>query len=106
MQENHGSLIELLNSMGGGAFSTVVGTVLARLMWHGNEARKGHRKFLGVELIWELPVAFGMGMVGEALSSYLSLAQPVSTGLIIALAYMGPRGVAALFEQWCIRKFK
>lgn len=106
MQENQGSLIELINSMGGGALSTVVGAVLARLMWHGNQARKGLRKFIGVELVWELPVAFGMGMVGEALSSYLSLTQPVSTGLIIALAYMGPRGVTAMFEQWFIKKFK
>lgn len=98
------SLIELLNAWLGGAATTVLAAMLGRAMWHGNEARKGHRKFFGIELLWEFPVALGMALVGESAASYLDLGQPASTGLIAALAYLGPRGTEVLLQAWFARK--
>jgi hypothetical protein len=105
MPDKYNSLYELLNAWGGGALATIIGALLGRVMWHSSEARKGHRKFFGAELLWEFPVAIGMALIGEGLASYLGINQPVvSTGLIAALAYLGPRGVEALLLRWFTKK--
>lgn len=83
-----------------GAFLAFVG----RMMWHSTEVRRGKRRGFGPELFWELPVALGMGLGGEAVVSYFKLSHPVSTGVIVALAYLGPRGIEALFLRWFSRK--
>lgn len=104
MGDKYQSLTELLSAWFGGAFTTLFGALVGRMMWHSNEARKGRRKFIGPELVWELPVAVGMAMIGEGLSAYLSIAQPTSTGLVAALAYLGPRGTEVLFQRWFGKK--
>jgi hypothetical protein len=45
-----------------------------------------------------------MAIIGEAVASYLALTQPVSTGLVATLAYLGPRGAEALLTAWLGRK--
>ncbi|WP_234841711.1 phage holin family protein [Sinorhizobium meliloti] len=55
------------------------------------------RKFFGKELLWGMPIAVGMAFIGEALALWLALEQPMATGLIAALAYLGPRGSEVLF---------
>lgn len=104
MSEKYTSLVELLNAWMGGAATTIIAAMLGRAMWHGNEARKGNRKFFGIELLWEFPVALGMALVGESIASHLAMGQPVSTGLIAALAYLGPRGTEVLLQKWFTRK--
>ncbi len=47
-----------------------------------------------------MPIAVGMAFIGEALASWLTLEQPMATGLIAALAYLGPRGSEVLFMRW------
>ena len=54
--------------------------------------------------MWEVPVAVGMAIIGEAVATYLGLTQPVSTGLVAMLAYLGPRGTEALLCVWLGRK--
>jgi hypothetical protein len=98
------SFNEMLTAWGGGAFTTIIGALAGRFMWHGNEARKGNRKFFGRELLWEFPVAVGMALIGEGVASYLGMSQPASTGLIAALAYLGPRGTEVLFQRWFSKK--
>ncbi|THK38637.1 hypothetical protein EHS39_09015 [Ensifer sp. MPMI2T] len=105
MPEKYTSLIELLNSWFGGAATTVIGAVVGRLMWHTNEVRKMRRKFFGKELLWEMPIAIGMAFIGEGLANWLNLDQPMATGLIAALAYLGPRGSEVLFMRWFGAKF-
>ncbi|MDX1016769.1 hypothetical protein GOL25_28130 [Sinorhizobium medicae] len=83
------------------AATTMIGALVGRLMWHTNEVRKMRRKFFGKELLWEMPIAVGMAFIGEALASWFALEQPMATGLIAALAYLGPRGSEVLF----IRRF-
>ncbi len=64
----------------GGAGLTLVGAALGRAMYHVQQARKGFRKFLGREIVYELPIALGMALIGEGLASWLNLQQPASTG--------------------------
>lgn len=104
MSQKYSSLIELLNAWCGGAATTMIGALVGRLMWHTNEVRKMRRKFFGKELLWEMPIAVGMAFIGEALASWLQLEQPMATGLIAALAYLGPRGSEVLFMRWFAAK--
>ncbi len=100
MPDKFTSLTEMLNAWGGGAFTTLFGAIMGRAMWHTSEARKGKRRFFGPELLWELPIAIGMALIGEGAASWLNISQPASTGLIAALAYLGPRGAEVLFLKW------
>jgi hypothetical protein len=96
--------LETLNSLFGGALTTLIGAVTGRLMYHSGEVKLGRRRFFGKELLWEIPVAIGMAIIGEGIASYLGLGQPVSTGLVATLAYLGPRGAEALLTTWIGRK--
>lgn len=96
--------LETLNSLFGGAVTTLIGAVTGRLMYHSGEVKLGRRRFFGKELLWEIPVAIGMAIIGEGIASYLGLGQPVSTGLVATLAYLGPRGAEALLTAWLCRK--
>lgn len=99
-----GSFIETINSFFGGALTTLIGAFTGRLMYHSGEVKLGRRRFVGKELLWEVPVAVGMAIIGEAVATYLGLTQPVSTGLVAMLAYLGPRGTEALLCAWLGRK--
>ncbi|MQX77844.1 hypothetical protein GHK80_17120 [Sinorhizobium medicae] len=61
-------------------------------------------EFFGKELLWEMPIAVGMAFIGAALASWLALEQPMATGLIAALAYLGPQGSEVLFMRWLAAK--
>jgi hypothetical protein len=98
------SLLEMLNSVFGGALTTLIGAFTGRLMYHSGEVKLGKRRFFGKELLWEIPVAVGMALIGEAAASYMGLTQPVSTGFIATLAYLGPRGAEALLAAWLGRR--
>lgn len=100
MSDKYNSLVGLLDAWFGGAATTMIGAFIGRIMWHAQEVKKARRKFLGRELLWELPIAVGMALIGEGLASWFQFGQPVSTGLIAALAYLGPRGAEVLFMRW------
>ncbi len=99
-----GSFIETINSFFGGALTTLIGAFTGRLMYHSGEVKLGKRRFFGKELLWEIPVAIGMAIIGEAVATYLGLTQPVSTGLVATLAYLGPRGAEAVICAWLGRR--
>ncbi|ANP35927.1 hypothetical protein JL2886_01005 [Phaeobacter gallaeciensis] len=96
-------LVDWLSNLIGGAATTLVGASLGRLMWHSGEVRKGQRRFFGPELLWEIPVAFGMAIIGEAIASYLGASATVSTGIVALAAYIGPRGAEVLLAKWLTR---
>ena len=98
------SLIAALHRLFGGTLTTLLGAFIGRLMFHSGEVKLGKRRFFGKELLWEIPVAIGMAIIGEAAASYLGLAQPVSTGLVATLAYLGPRGAQSALTGWFGRK--
>ncbi|SOC22201.1 LydA family holin superfamily III, partial [Rhodobacter sp. JA431] len=69
MNETRG-LIEVADALFGGAITTAAAAFAGRLMWHSTEVRSGRRRFFGRELLWELPIAIGMAIIGEAVASY------------------------------------
>lgn len=99
-----GGIIGAINNFFGGAITTLIGAFTGRLMWHSGEVKLGKRKFFGKELLWEIPVAIGMALIGDAAAAYFGLTQPVSTGFVAMLAYLGPRGAEALLAAWLCRK--
>lgn len=94
------TIVTVLDGWFGGAATTIVGALLGRAMYHAGQARKGKRRLFGRELLWELPVAIGMAIIGEAIAQYFHLEHPVSTGIVATLAYFGPKGTEALFLKW------
>ena len=74
-------------------------SIVGRLMFHGREAQAGRRRFWGRELPFELIVAVGMGMIGNALCAYLKLDGAVSIGVVSAVAYLGPRAIDTFFDR-------
>lgn len=104
MSDHQQTLAEFVNYWTGGLGATIGGAWLGRMMWHAQEARKARRRFFGQELLWELPVAGGMAFIGEAVSNWVGFAQPITTGVVAVLAYLGPRGIEVLFLKWIGRK--
>jgi hypothetical protein len=98
------SFIEMINNLFGGAVTTLIGAFTGRLMYHSGEVKLGRRRFFGKELFWEIPVAVGMALIGDAAASYMGLTQPVSTGFVATLAYLGPRGAETLLAAWIGKK--
>jgi hypothetical protein len=98
------TIVEALQSMFGGATTTIIGATIGRLMWHTSEVKRKNRRFISLDLIWELPVAFGMGIFGEGASSYFDLDQTSSLAVIAALAYLGPRGIEVMLCRWFASK--
>ena len=96
-------LVDWLSNLLGGAATTLIGAAMGRLMWHSGEVRKGQRRFFGPELLWEIPVAVGMAIIGEAIASYMGVTPTVSTGIVALAAYIGPRGAEVLLSKWLAR---
>lgn len=99
MQDEPG-LIEVMQAVMGGALTTLVSAAAGRLMFHSVEVRARRRRFLGPELVWEIPIALGMAIIGEAVAGYFGLSPAVRTGAVAVLAYMGPRGAEALILKF------
>lgn len=100
MSEPNQTIAELLNTWVGGAFTTIIGATLGRIMFHAQEVKKNRRRPFGKELVWELPTAVGVGMLADALTNYLGVASPIGTGIAVGLGYLGPRGIEVLFMRW------
>lgn len=94
------SFIELLDAWWGGGITTIFGALIGRFMFHASEVRASRRKLLGKEVLWELPIAIGMAIIGESLAAWLGISSTVRVGLIAALAYLGPRGAEAILLKY------
>jgi hypothetical protein len=79
-------LLELART---GLFSAGAG-LLGRMMALAIETP---RRPFGWSLVWELPVAVGMGYVGSAAGDWMGLPWRESYGLGIVSGYLGPRVV-------------
>lgn len=68
MSDNYKTLAEAMAAWLGGAGAIIVGSFAGRAMWHAVEARKGSRKLFGIEILYELPIAIGMAVIGDGLA--------------------------------------
>ena len=93
-------LIAALNDMIGGGATALAAALAGRLMWHAGEVRSRRRPILSWSLLWELPLAFGMALIGDGLGAYLGLGRDVTVGLIAVMSYLGPHGAGAIIDRW------
>lgn len=56
------------------------------------------RRPIGWSLLWEVPAAIGMGLLGKGLADYLGLDDFPEYALTIAVAYVGPRIIDAALD--------
>lgn len=91
-------LIDQITQWLGGAATAVLAATVGRLMYHSQEVEKKHRKFFGWELLWEIPTAAGMAIIGDACANYLHLPPNVGIGFIGVCSFLGPRWIEALAD--------
>lgn len=72
---------------------------LGRLLWHVGEVQRGRRRFFSLHLLWELLTAIAIGYFAEGVAVYVGLVGKPAMALIIAVAYLGPRGIEELFVR-------
>lgn len=100
MSDETTGLVQAMQALWGGAATSLAGAAVGRLMYHSLQVRARRRRFLGPELLWEVPVAVGMAVIGEGVASYFGWEPQVRTAVIAVLAYLGPRGAAHLLDRW------
>lgn len=97
-------LIEAMQKLLGGAGTALVAAATGRLMWHAAEVRSRRRPAFGLFMVWEIPMAIGMAVIGDGAGEYLNLTNSQTVALIALLSYLGPRGICAVLERWANRK--
>lgn len=78
--------------------ATLFWAIVGRLLYHTRLVQMGRRRFLSIQLLWELPVALGMGFVADGLAAWLSLAGRPAVALIVSASYLGPRIIETAFD--------
>ena len=73
-----------------GAISAALLGLLGRLMSMSQERRSP----FSVSLLWELPAAIGLGVIGRGVGEYVGLSGFPLMSCSIALAYLGPRFIS------------
>jgi hypothetical protein len=95
-EQNVNGLIAAIDAILGGAGTLLFSAATARIIYHGQQVRKGVRPMFGWNLLFEAPLAIGMALVGDAFSDYMGFNHHVSVGIVAILAYKGPEGVQRL----------
>lgn len=74
--------------------------MLGRLTYHARLVQVGRRKPLSWALIWDVPVALCMGWIALGIGEYFHLHWRVMVSLALAIAYLGPYSIDAVFARW------
>lgn len=79
----------------------VVGAAIAgRLMAHAQAVQEGQRRFFGPYLLWEVPIAIGMGYIAAGAAEWVGLAGNPQLAMVAAASYLGPNGVEAILSRF------
>lgn len=76
--------------------ATLILAYIGRLLWHVGEVQRGRRRFFSTHLLWEVVTAIGVGLVADGVVAHVGLTGGPKTAAVVAIAYMGPRGLEAL----------
>ena len=79
--------------------------VLGRLMYHAKLVQAGKRKPFTWALLWDVPIALGMGWIALGLGTWLHVQWEVTVSLALGIAYLGPYGIDSVFARWADKKF-
>lgn len=64
------------------------------------------RRPRGIVLLWEVPLAVGMGVVGKGIADIAGLQNFPNFATVIAISYIGPRVIDILLEKYQAKKEK
>jgi hypothetical protein len=90
-----GSLKAIIDPIG----TPILLAFLGRLVWHTEQVQRGRRRFLSWHLLWELIAAVGVGLMADGAAVHAGLAGAPKTAAVVALAYLGPRGLEHVVLQ-------
>ena len=74
--------------------------MMGRLMYHAKQVQAGKRKPVSWVLLWDVPIALGMGWVALGLASWLKVPWEVTISLALVAAYLGPYGIDTVFSKY------
>lgn len=80
--------------------------MLGRLMFHAMQVQKGMRKPLSWMLLWDIPIALGMGWAALGLGVWLKLEWEATVSMALVVSYLGPHMLDLLFAKWAEFRFK
>ncbi len=84
--------------------STIGAALLGRLVWHTRQVQKAERKFVSMHLIWELPIALGIGFTADGFLDWYAIEEGnIRTAAIIAISYLGPGGIEHLIGRYFMK---
>lgn len=76
---------------------SMLAALFGRAVWLGEKSERQH--IWSWRLLFELPTAFCMALIGEGIAEHFNLGSAVTLGLISALSYLGPRGLIVQIER-------
>lgn len=76
---------------------TIAAACVGRIMYHARQVQRGARRFWSWHLLWEVPIAIGMGLIADSLATWLELHEGTRIGFVAAVAYVGPHAIDELF---------
>lgn len=79
--------------------ATLILAYIGRLLWHVGEVQRGRRRFFSTHLLWEVVTAIGVGLVADGIVEHVGLTGGPKTAAVVAIAYLGPRGLEALIGR-------
>lgn len=79
--------------------------ILGRLMFHGMMVQRSKRKPFSWILLWDLPIALGMGWAALGICVYIKGPFELAVSSAIISAYLGPYSVNRVFERLATKYF-
>lgn len=79
--------------------------MLGRLMYHARQVQLGKRKPFSWVLLWDIPVALGMGWIALGLATWLKIPWEATVSLALVAAYLGPYIIDIIFARWAEYQF-
>lgn len=94
---------EMRQTLAGATWAILWATV-GRFLLHVNLVRSGKRnKFFSVQILFELGVAIGMGIVAGGMAEYMGFKGMTQAGFIAAASYLGPHTIEVA-QAWLQRR--
>ena len=78
--------------------------MLGRLMFHARQVQRGHRKPFSWVLLWDVPIALGMGWIALGLGAWLHVTWEATISISLITSYLGPHAIDLGFSKWSDRK--
>lgn len=79
--------------------------VIGRLMFHARQVQQGKRKPWTWALLFDLPIALGMGWIVYGLAEWQHLTPQATVSAAIMASYLGPYTLDRLFVLWGEKMF-